>query len=58
MPSSIPVLTGRQVVHAFAKLGWQVARQRASHIILTKPGEIVTLRSRTIAKWLAGRCGR
>jgi predicted RNA binding protein YcfA (HicA-like mRNA interferase family) len=43
MSSLIPVLSGRQVVRAFERLGWQVARQRASHIILVKPGEMATL---------------
>jgi len=31
------------VVAAFNRLGWEVARQRGSHIILTKPGNIATL---------------
>ena len=39
----IPVLRPREVVKAFVKLGWQVARQRGSHIILTKEGHIATL---------------
>jgi predicted RNA binding protein YcfA (HicA-like mRNA interferase family) len=43
MASLIPVLSGRDVVRAFERLGWQVARQRASHVILVKDGEIVTL---------------
>jgi predicted RNA binding protein YcfA (HicA-like mRNA interferase family) len=43
MGSSLPVLSGREVVRAFEKCGWQVARQKASHIIMIKPGEIVTL---------------
>ena len=43
MASSIPVLSGREVVRAFEKFGWHMARQKASHIIMTKPGEIVTL---------------
>jgi predicted RNA binding protein YcfA (HicA-like mRNA interferase family) len=43
MPSLLPVLSGREVVRAFEKLGWQVARQKASHIILIKPGEMITL---------------
>jgi predicted RNA binding protein YcfA (HicA-like mRNA interferase family) len=43
MSSSLPVMSGREVVRAFEKLGWQVARQKASHIVLTKTGEIVTL---------------
>jgi predicted RNA binding protein YcfA (HicA-like mRNA interferase family) len=43
MASVLPVLTGREIVAAFEKCGWQIARQRGSHIILTKPGEIATL---------------
>ena len=39
----IPVLRPREVVRAFEKLGWEVSRQRGSHIILTKPGHIATL---------------
>jgi len=42
MPA-LPVLSGRKVVRAFAKLGWQVARQRRSHIIMVKEGAITTL---------------
>jgi len=39
----VPVLRPRDVVGAFRKLGWEVARQRGSHIILTKPGRPATL---------------
>jgi predicted RNA binding protein YcfA (HicA-like mRNA interferase family) len=39
----VPLLKSRQVVKALEKLGWEVARQRGSHIILTKEGHIVTL---------------
>ncbi|MGO9272352.1 MAG: type II toxin-antitoxin system HicA family toxin [Terriglobia bacterium] len=39
----VPILRPRQVVAAFQRLGWEVARQRGSHIILTKPGHIATL---------------
>ena len=39
----IPVLRPWDVVKAFKKLGWEVARQHGSHIILTKPGHIATL---------------
>ena len=39
----VPILRHREVVHAFEKLGWEVARQRGSHIILTKKGHIATL---------------
>jgi predicted RNA binding protein YcfA (HicA-like mRNA interferase family) len=42
MPA-LPVVSGRAAVRAFEVLGWQVARQRGSHIILTKAGSYVTL---------------
>lgn len=41
--SSVPVLCPREVVKAFERLGWQVARQRGSHIIMIKEGHIATL---------------
>jgi len=39
----LPILSGREVVKVFKRLGWQVARQRGSHIILIKEGHIATL---------------
>jgi predicted RNA binding protein YcfA (HicA-like mRNA interferase family) len=39
----IPLLRPSEVIKAFEKLGWSIARQRGSHIILTKPGNIATL---------------
>jgi predicted RNA binding protein YcfA (HicA-like mRNA interferase family) len=36
-------MSGREVVHAFEKHGWEIARQRGSHIILVKAGENATL---------------
>jgi predicted RNA binding protein YcfA (HicA-like mRNA interferase family) len=39
----VPVLKPREVVAAFQELGWEVARQRGSHIIMSKPGHIATL---------------
>ncbi len=39
----VPLLRPQEVVQAFHRLGWEVARQRGSHIILTKPGHIATL---------------
>jgi predicted RNA binding protein YcfA (HicA-like mRNA interferase family) len=42
MPA-LPVLSGRKAVRAFEKLGWQIARQRGSHIIMVREGENVTL---------------
>lgn len=43
MSPTLPLLSGRQVVTTFASFGWQVVRQRGSHIIMIKPGQIVTL---------------
>jgi predicted RNA binding protein YcfA (HicA-like mRNA interferase family) len=40
---TLPSLNGREVVRAFESLGWTVARQRGSHIIMTKSGEMATL---------------
>ena len=42
MPS-LPAMSGREVVRALAKDGWQMARQRGSHMILVKEGHIATL---------------
>lgn len=39
----LPKLSGRKVVRAFEKLGWEVARQKGSHIIMVKEGQIATL---------------
>jgi len=39
----LPILSGREVVKVFRTLGWQVARQSGSHIIMTKEDSIVTL---------------
>jgi len=39
----LPLLSGRNVVKVFERLGWEVARQRGSHIILVKEGHIATL---------------
>jgi len=41
--SALPILSGRKAVRAFEKLGWQIARQRGSHIIMVREGENVTL---------------
>jgi predicted RNA binding protein YcfA (HicA-like mRNA interferase family) len=39
----VPVLKPREVVQTFEKLGWKVARQRGSHIILIREGHTATL---------------
>ncbi len=43
MTEKLPLLSGRRVAQAFVRLGWQVARQKGSHIILVKPGHIASL---------------
>jgi predicted RNA binding protein YcfA (HicA-like mRNA interferase family) len=43
MGSKLPVLSGREVVRILGTFGWQQVRQSASHMILTRPGDIVTL---------------
>jgi predicted RNA binding protein YcfA (HicA-like mRNA interferase family) len=41
--ASVPVLKPREVVKTLEKFGWEIARQKGSHIILTKKGHIATL---------------
>jgi predicted RNA binding protein YcfA (HicA-like mRNA interferase family) len=41
--ASLPVISGTETVKVFEKLGWSVARQSSSHIILTKEGEMASL---------------
>jgi predicted RNA binding protein YcfA (HicA-like mRNA interferase family) len=41
--ASLPTLNGRDVVKAFLRDGWQMARQRGSHMILVKDGHMATL---------------
>ena len=43
MNATNSLLSGREVVRRFEKFGWQVARQRGSHIILVKEGARATL---------------
>ena len=42
MPS-LPVISGSDAVKAFECAGWQVNRQRCSHVVLLKVGSIVSL---------------
>ncbi len=52
MPA-LPSLSGEDAVLTFKRLGWNVARRRGSHIILTKEGEMATLSvpdHKTVAK--------
>ena len=39
----LPALSGREAVAVFCRLGWTIARQRASHIVLVKAGHRATL---------------
>jgi len=41
--AKLPSVSSRKVVKAFRSLGWEVARQESSHIIMVKEGEIATL---------------
>ena len=43
MSSKLPVVSGQELVKAFESIGWQTARQRGSHIIMIKLGEIASL---------------
>ena len=62
--SQVPLLEPKEVVKAFNKHGWQVARQRGSHIIMIKEGHISTLSipnhkeiARGTLRGLIGRAG-
>jgi predicted RNA binding protein YcfA (HicA-like mRNA interferase family) len=39
----VPLLPPSEVIKLFQRLGWQIVRQKGSHIIMTKPGHIATL---------------
>ncbi len=39
----VPLLSGHEIVRHFEQFGWRVARQRGSHIIMVKEGQLVTL---------------
>jgi predicted RNA binding protein YcfA (HicA-like mRNA interferase family) len=41
--AKLPSISGADAVRAFQKAGWVHARQRGSHVVLIKPGEIATL---------------
>ena len=44
MPEArLPRLSGADAVRAFQRAGWRVARQKGSHVILTRGGSIFTL---------------
>jgi len=39
----LPRLSGREVVKAFSRLGWEHARQAGSHVIMVRQGHPATL---------------
>ena len=39
----VPILSPSDVIKIFQRLGWQMVRQKGSHIIMTRPGHIATL---------------
>ena len=39
----LPNLSGKAVVKAFERDGWEKARQRGSHIVMVKDGSMATL---------------
>ena len=47
-------ISGRAAVAAFTRAGWQVSRQRGSHVILKEPGKpnLVIPMHRTVAPFL------
>ena len=49
----LPTLSGSETARNFERFGWNVVRRRGSHMVMTKPGEMVTLsvpNHRTVAK--------
>ena len=39
----LPRISGEEAARAFQRAGWEVARQRGSHVVLVKEGSIYTL---------------
>ncbi|MCK4328007.1 MAG: type II toxin-antitoxin system HicA family toxin [Candidatus Diapherotrites archaeon] len=39
----LPVVSGRDAVKAFSRVGWKPTRQRGSHVVLEKAGEEIVL---------------
>lgn len=48
--ATLPVISGREAVKAFEKIGFKVHRQRGSHIILTTQTGAIC-RSQTTRSW-------
>jgi predicted RNA binding protein YcfA (HicA-like mRNA interferase family) len=52
----LPKLGGRAVVKAFGRDGWELVRQKGSHMILVRDGSMVTYPCRIIEKLRRVRC--
>jgi predicted RNA binding protein YcfA (HicA-like mRNA interferase family) len=39
----LPVISGSQAINAFQQAGWRVDRQRGSHVVLLKAGDVASL---------------
>lgn len=39
----LPLISGAEAVKAPQKVGWRVDRQRGSHVVMLKPGQIASL---------------
>jgi predicted RNA binding protein YcfA (HicA-like mRNA interferase family) len=43
MPQKLPVISGKEAIKAFSKVGWHVDRIAGSHAVMRKEGSAVTL---------------
>lgn len=50
--ASLPVLSGEEAVRVFKALGWGIVRQRGSHIIMTRDGELATLKTKGTVRFV------
>ena len=41
--AKLPRISGKEAVAKFGRAGWSVARQKGSHVMMTRQGSIVTL---------------
>jgi predicted RNA binding protein YcfA (HicA-like mRNA interferase family) len=41
--AKLPVISGSDAIKAFKRGGWYINRQRGSHVVMLKPGNIASL---------------
>ena len=41
--AKLPVISGKEAVRIFENFGWELARQKSSHIIMVKEDNLITL---------------